>query len=331
MRDLSPGEELVHILGGPIAARQQRVACHLEGAHHAIVMVSRQSAHTVPAPVGPPSQRMNQQRDTHPYDTTTQCSKTDTRKTALLDLPHIFTMKIIKRCCALDEAAMHLHQAAKAAAAAAVQCLLSLTVGHTKWSPCLSAGGTSFHGTTKGGAHLLRALLRWAAYRSRPLVRKASHRAYPSPEPPCMWLTAGTRRSIQSHWASSAAMSAPGADKFRGSHPSPSGMGPLAGGSSLSSSIPCAPRRYNSSSQVQIPGTRINTIKIEKIASSSSSLHAFPSSWQGLPADKLQVKGCHISYLLVDSPDPCKTQSTVGMVLSICTGPRQPEPYKILK
>ena len=32
------------------------------------------------------------------------------------------------------------------------------------------------------------------------------------------------------------------------------------------------------------------------------------------------------SYPLLDSPDPSKTQSTVGTVLSICTAPRQPRP-----
>ena len=86
------------------------------------------------------------------------------------------------------------------------------------------------------------ALLRWAAYRSRPLVRKASQRAYPSPDPPRICVTAGTRQSIQSHFASSDAMWPPGADRSRGSQPKPSGMGPLPGGSSLNSFIPCNPK-----------------------------------------------------------------------------------------
>ena len=39
------------------------------------------------------------------------------------------------------------------------------------------------------------------------------------------------------------------------------------------------------------------------------------------------VKGYHISYPLLDSPDPSKAQSTVATVLSISTAPRQPGPH----
>ena len=35
-------------------------------------------------------------------------------------------------------------------------------------------------------------------------------------------------------------------------------------------------------------------------------------------------EGCHTSYLLTNTPDPCKTLSTVGTVLSISDAPRQP-------
>lgn len=49
MRDLAPGEELVHVLGGAGAAREQCVSRHLEGTDHAIMMVCRQPAHAIPA------------------------------------------------------------------------------------------------------------------------------------------------------------------------------------------------------------------------------------------------------------------------------------------
>ena len=44
-----------------------------------------------------------------------------------------------------------------------------------------------------------------------------------------------------------------------------------------------------------------------------------------MSADKLQQR-LPKSYPLLDSPDPSKTQRTVGTVLSIDVAPRQPEP-----
>ena len=38
------------------------------------------------------------------------------------------------------------------------------------------------------------------------------------------------------------------------------------------------------------------------------------------------VEGYHMSYPLLDSPDPSKAQSTVGTVLSISTAPRPSGP-----
>ena len=54
-------------------------------------------------------------------------------------------------------------------------------------------------------------------------------------------------------------------------------------------------------------------------------LRALPARRQGASADKLHVEAAKL-YPLLDSPDPSKTQSTVGTVLSICTAPRQPGP-----
>ena len=56
----------------------------------------------------------------------------------------------------------------------------------------------------------------------------------------------------------------------------------------------------------------------------------FSCQRQGASADKLHVKAAKFLPLL-DSPDPSKTQSTVGTVLSICTAPRQPGPNCLLK
>ncbi len=50
---------------------------------------------------------------------------------------------------------------------------------------------------------------------------------------------------------------------------------------------------------------------------------------QGASADKLQVKATILPLAL--SPNPSKTQSTVGTVLSNFTGPRQPGPVGALK
>jgi hypothetical protein len=47
---------------------------------------------------------------------------------------------------------------------------------------------------------------------------------------------------------------------------------------------------------------------------------------QHASADKVQVKAANILPLL-DSPDPSKTQSTVGTVLSIYTAPASRGPY----
>ena len=49
VRDLPPGEELVEVLRGAVAAAQQRVPGDLEGADHAEVVVRRQPADAIPA------------------------------------------------------------------------------------------------------------------------------------------------------------------------------------------------------------------------------------------------------------------------------------------
>ena len=41
-------------------------------------------------------------------------------------------------------------------------------------------------------------------------------------------------------------------------------------------------------------------------------------------------KGCHFHILLLDSPDPCKTQSVVSTVLFIYTAPCWPWPSRLL-
>ena len=50
-----------------------------------------------------------------------------------------------------------------------------------------------------------------------------------------------------------------------------------------------------------------------------------PAKKQGASTNKLQVKAANI--LPLDGPDPSKTQSTGGTVLSIYTAPRQPGSY----
>ncbi len=61
-------------------------------------------------------------------------------------------------------------------------------------------------------------------------------------------------------------------------------------------------------------------LKAALISGTDVSLQAFKCQRQGASADKLQVKAAKI-LPLVGLPDPSKTQSTMGMVLSIHNAP----------